>query len=358
MIEWTLVPLVFFLGYFWVRKRPPKNTPPETLPPTPQKEVSLLEIWPWPAALVDEKRNVQALTPSFKIWFPSPEPSHLLELPFPGLVEFHERLFSEGEARLEFEAKGGWWRLEGKRIRPDLSTVRLLEITREKELSLRNQLLVATLGHEFRTPLTALQGYAETLEEFLPPEELPQKALSGLKENLGELTRLVSDLLFFSSLERVKAVEEPVELKTLVQGAQRLVGSLLEKKALRLELSGPEGLFILGDPEYLRRALIKVLENALRFSPEGGTIRLEWGKEGEEVFLRVIDQGPGVPEEIRERIFEPFFRAGPGRGLGLGLALARILVEIHGGTLALEPSARGAVFVFRWPVARISFSEA
>ncbi|HFC98276.1 MAG TPA: HAMP domain-containing histidine kinase [Thermosulfurimonas dismutans] len=362
MLEWILFPLLlvlaYFLGYRSRRRLSPGARGEDQSGPQgagfPREgeagERGYWEVWPWPEALVDRNRHLQALTPSLRQWFPSREPSNLLELPFPGLVEFHRELFEKGFSRLEFEKEGRWWRLEGRRIGPDLAALRLLEVTREMELVQKNRLISATLAHEFRTPLTALRGYAETLEDFLPSGDLPRKALSALKEHTERLTRLVRDLLFFSSLERMEVSGgEPLEIRSLAETAVELMTPLAREKKVRFNLSGPEGLWIQGDYDHLVQALTKVLENALRFSPPGGNIGVEWGRRDGEIFLRVRDEGPGVPAEHRERIFEPFFRLGKGPGLGLGLALARRIAEIYRGRLLLEPTEKGASFVFLWP---------
>ncbi|MBX6422334.1 sensor histidine kinase KdpD [Thermosulfurimonas sp. F29] len=339
------------ISLFRRKKAVPPPAPPEREEvPRSFAEATAFEDLPWPLAAVDQRRRVVAVSKAMRVFFPAPEPQNLLELPFPGLVEFHERVFREGRARVEFEWQGRWWRLEGERIREDRAVIRLIEITREVRLSEKNRLLSATLAHEFRTPLTAIRGYAEALEEYLPEQEFPRKALSAILSHTERLSRLVRDLLLLSSLETgLEPRLEPLKTGEVADSVASLLAPLLEKKRLRLEVEGPRDVVFRADPDYLIQALVKVLENAVRFSPEGGSIRLEIEREGTEVVFRVRDEGPGISEDLRERIFEPFFREGPGRGLGLGLALARRIAEAHGGTLSAEASPRGAVMVFRFP---------
>ncbi len=357
MLEVLLPALGLLLpgGYFlWRRKTSSdsRKSPSEASDTAPTSPTSLLKMedWPWPMAVVDERRRLLAVTPALKAFFPAPDPQNLLELPFPGLVEFHEKVFREGQSEVEFEWRGRWWRLLGRRIDPERAALFLVEITREVKLVEKNRLLSATLAHEFRTPLTAIKGYAEALEEYLPEEEFPRKALSAILTHTERLARLVRDLLLLSSLESgLKLRPEPVTAGDLVETAVHLLVPLIEEKKLQLEISGFREARLCADRDYLIQALLKVLENAVRFSPEGGRIRIEIAREGTEILFRIRDEGPGIPEELRERIFEPFFREGPGKGLGLGLALARRLAEAHGGTLFAETSRSGASLVFRLP---------
>ncbi len=264
-------------------------------------------------------------------------------------MRFHEEVFEKGEASLEFEHQGRGLRLEGIR-RGKHAFLRLLDVTRERQLLEENRLMGATLAHEFRTPLTALRGYVEALEDYLPPEDFPRRAWAALLEHTERLSRLVRDLLFLFSLERDLRLElQPVPVQPLVEKAAALVEPLLKEKALRLEIQGPLQSLVKGDPDYLMQALIKVLENAARFSPPGGIIHIDWEEGDEFGYLKVQDQGPGIPPEKREKVFEPFFREG-GKGLGLGLALARRLVRAQGGELTAAPSSSGAFLVFKLPL--------
>ncbi len=345
------LPGVYFL---WRRKTSSdsRESPSEASDTDQTSPTSLLkrEDWPWPMAMVDERRRLLAVTPALKAFFPVPDPQNLLELPFPGLVEFHEKVFREGQSEVKFEWQGRWWRLEGRRIAPERAAVLLSDITREVKLAEKNRMLSATLAHEFRTPLTAIKGYAEALEEYLPEEKFPRKALSAILSHTERLARLVRDLLLLSSLETgLNLRPEPMTAGDLAETVATLVAPLVKEKGLTLEIVGSREVTLYADRDYLVQALLKVLENAVRFSPERGKIRLEIEKGTEEVLFRIRDEGPGIPETIRERIFEPFFREGPGKGLGLGLALARRLAEAHGGTLIAEASDRGASLLFRIP---------
>ncbi|WP_168719237.1 sensor histidine kinase [Thermosulfurimonas marina] len=310
----------------------------------------ILQEWPLPAAVVDRQRGVPWSSRALKALSPSGELQHLLELPFSELVEIHRRLFEEGEVEEEVEYRERAFRVLGRRISSELAVLALVEVTRERTLEKELRFLASTLAHEFRTPLTALQGYVEALEEELPAEGYPREILSAIREHLHRLTRLVKELLELSRLSGRDLRCEALPVAALLQALRRAAEPLLQPKGLRLEIHPEKDLTVRGDPDYLVQALLKVLENAVRYSPEGGRIIIEVRSQGKKVRIAIRDEGPGVPEELRSRIFEPLVRGKNSPGLGLGLALARRLVCLQGGDLLLEPSGQGATFVFLLPV--------
>jgi signal transduction histidine kinase len=225
---------------------------------------------------------------------------------------------------------------------------------------------VATASHELRTPLTSLEGMLELLEEDLHDEDPDisdaRALLARARAQSRRLGRLAADLLDLSRIDtEVELRSEPVELGELSRAvmAEFELGTAARQLAPVLDDSaGP--VWARGDPGSVARILRILLENAVRVSANGSEIRVEL-RNGEHALLCVSDQGPGVPDEERELIFERFQRGrqtGGQGGFGLGLAIGRELAERMGGELVLEPSdGVGATFTLRLPVARAPEGE-
>jgi len=204
--------------------------------------------------------------------------------------------------------------------------------------------------------LTALKGGLEVaLRAERSPEEY-RRVLAGSLEEVERLGRLAEDLL---ALSRASAVPESrrdrVDLEALALdlldvGARLSAGTGV---AVRLKEATPAA--VRGDADALRRAALNLVENAVKYTPPGGTVATSVTRDGEAALFVVEDTGPGVPAADAERIFEPFVRLDDARardigGIGLGLAIARSIVAAHGGTLTVERGAGGgARFVIRLP---------
>ena len=225
---------------------------------------------------------------------------------------------------------------------------------------------VATASHELRTPLASLDGMLELLDDDLqsadPDVDDARALLERARAQSRRLGRLAADLLDLSRLDaQVQLRSEPVELGELSRAvlaefelgtAERRITAALDDSA------GP--VWALGDPGSVARILRILLDNAVRVSPEGGEIRVDL-RNGDHASLSVCDQGPGVPPDERELIFERFKRgretAGDA-GFGLGLAIGRELAHRMGGELELEPrDGLGARFTLRLPVAQAPDQE-
>jgi signal transduction histidine kinase len=215
---------------------------------------------------------------------------------------------------------------------------------------------VSTASHELRTPLTSVQGTLELLEEDLRDGRLDthdaQQQLAGAQGQLQRLGRLANELLDLSRLDaNVPMRSEPVELGELC----RAVGAEFEirtrERDCEVIVETPPGpCWAAGDPGAVARVVRILIDNALRYSPPGEPLRVVPAYHGERATVEVCDQGPGVPDEDREVIFERFHRgstsSGSG-GFGLGLAIGRELAERMGGTLELLPARPGGGARFR-----------
>jgi signal transduction histidine kinase len=243
---------------------------------------------------------------------------------------------------------------------------RELEALREQlalEILEREQLL-SVVSHELRTPITVIRGYNNLLLSAGVGElnEQQQSFLRESNRSCERLNRFVGDLLVACgeagsalSIERTSASLEP-----LVSGLVTFLRPLLEQHDLQLSVDlAPDALLAEFDPVRIEQVITNLLINAIRFSKPGSTIQVRSRRtttEGgeEEIEVSVVDTGPGVALENRERIFEPYVRAGDDRtpgGLGLGLAICKRIVDAHGGTIEVddEPGA-GSRFAFSLPL--------
>jgi two-component system, OmpR family, sensor histidine kinase BaeS len=219
---------------------------------------------------------------------------------------------------------------------------------------IRRESEVADIAHELRTPLTVLKGKLEYLQDGLS-QPTPQ-TLHRLAEEVDLLSRLVADLRLVSladtdglRLERcnLNLTELTREVMTAFERQAQNVGKHLqfEGEAVRLEL----------DPERIQQVLYNLLDNALRHTPEGGTVRCTIRKAEQHILLEISDEGPGIPPADLERVFERLYRTDAARnreagGSGLGLAIVRTLVEAHGGRVWVANRLEGgAVFTVSLP---------
>jgi heavy metal sensor kinase len=209
----------------------------------------------------------------------------------------------------------------------------------------------ADVSHELRTPLTALRTVGEVALRGSHDAEGYREVIGSMLEEVDRLTRLTDELL---TLARADAGEaklhlEPVEIGALVREVAGHLAVLAEEKEQSLVIEG-ESAVAQGDRSVLRQALVNLAVNAIKYSPERARIRLGAGRRGEEAFLEVADEGPGIAPEHRERLFERFYRVDKSRsrgmgGTGLGLALVRWAAEAHGGHVELETEVgRGSTF--------------
>ncbi len=218
--------------------------------------------------------------------------------------------------------------------------------------------LIGTVAHELRTPLSALQGYAEALADGVMP---PERAAQAIAREVGAMRRLVDDLSLVSRVEAgaVEVHPVPVAARAVLEEALDRFAPAFAQKGVRLVLEAPEATpRVRADPERVQQVLSNLLANALRHTPPGGTVTLGARVEGEAVRFYVRDTGPGIPPEHQPRVFERFYRVDPARtrgagGSGVGLTVAKGLVEAMGGRIGLESEpGRGAEFFFTLPLTK------
>lgn len=235
------------------------------------------------------------------------------------------------------------------------------DLTRLKQLESTRKEFVANVSHELRTPLSLIKGFVETLLEGAKDDpETATRFLQTIEKHTDRLTFLIEDLLTISRLESGQIVMnlQPVDLRV---EAQRVIDDLrarASEKKIGLENQVPVGLTVRADADRLEQVLYNLIENAIKYGRNGGAVAVGVlpGQDRQiEVFVR--DDGPGVPPESIERIFERFYRVDRARsretgGTGLGLSIVKHIVQAHGGEVyARSQVGEGATFFFTLPPA-------
>jgi heavy metal sensor kinase len=201
----------------------------------------------------------------------------------------------------------------------------------------------ANVAHELRTPLAILQGENEiALRSESVPEEIRAVLISNLEE-LGRLTRLVNDLMTLSEAEaggRV-LVRKPLNLKPLIGDLAEQIQLLAMERNIRITCQELPDVMVEGDDLWLRRAILNLLDNAIKYSRDGGQIRISMAPEKNRAHISIRDEGIGISREDLPHIFDRLFRTDPARnrttgGSGLGLALVKWVIEAHNGQVRVE----------------------
>jgi len=220
---------------------------------------------------------------------------------------------------------------------------------------------VANVSHELRTPLTSIKGYTETLllDSKKAPKEGPEKEyLSIIARNAERLMNLMGDLLELSALESsVLLHKEVISTKEITERVLKQLEPRFQAKHQVANLT-IEAASVLADPNRIEQVLINLLDNASKYTPDGGQIAISWElpkKGGKDCFLKVQDNGPGIPAEHLGRLFERFYRIDKARsreqgGTGLGLAIVKHIMQRHEGAVWVESTlGHGSTFTCRFP---------
>jgi two-component system, OmpR family, phosphate regulon sensor histidine kinase PhoR len=244
--------------------------------------------------------------------------------------------------------------------KPSGAVVVLHDVTELRRLERVRQDFVANVSHEFKTPLTAIQGFAETLlGGALDDPTNNRRFLDIIRNHAIRLARLTNDLLKLARIEAGKLEVEffPVGLLELIEGCAETTLLKASRKQITLEIEVPSGLPpVQGDASLLRDLLQNLLDNAIQYTPAGGRIHVTAEAKGREAVITVSDTGIGIPTSDRERIFERFYRVDAARsreagGTGLGLSIAKHIVEAHNGRLWVDSvMGEGSKFSFSIPL--------
>jgi two-component system phosphate regulon sensor histidine kinase PhoR len=226
-----------------------------------------------------------------------------------------------------------------------------------RRLSRARQDLVANLSHELRTPLASLGLLAETLLSPVAADPAVARDLAGrMLDEVQTLNQMAQEMLDLAAIESGRQVARlvPVALRELVARPVERLREQARRKGVRIESEIAEGVLVLADVDQAGRAVQNVLDNAVKFTPAGGIVRLESESLDNHVVLRVLDEGPGIAPDELGRIFERFYRGDQARGTpgtGLGLAITRHILQAHGGDAWAEnrfPPDHGGVIQLRF----------
>lgn len=219
----------------------------------------------------------------------------------------------------------------------------------------------ASISHELRTPLTTLRGEAEVaLMEARSPETY-RKVLASQLEEFDKLTQIINQLLTLARAEggEIHLASDPVDLSALVASLAGQMEPLAAWKKIQLHLNAGERLLVSGDRGWLECAVLNLLDNAIKFTPEGGVIDIATSRQDGSACLDVRDTGIGIPREALPHVFERFYRAEPSRskeveGAGLGLALVEWVVKTHRGKVTVESDlGQGSCFRISLPTSHM-----
>ena len=343
------------LGYVLAREpngRPAAKRPRRSLPSRQRVKPAQLQAWIEAAPV-----GWLSLDAELRIHDINPRAEKLLKLPPTQLTR--GRLLSEAVAVAELEAIARLaqaqerpqrveWQIDSDALEAyalpgeEGWVALLLQSRRSLEAQLEQQeRWVSDVAHELKTPLTALLLVGESLASQV--EDRHGLLVQRLQRELQRLQELVSDLLELSRLENLLPREEgryaPVELRELVEAAWASLRPLAEQRQIELALAGPSPCSARGDGPRLHRALLNLLDNALRYSPEGSAIEVGLRSSGDWWLIDVRDHGMGLSDEDRSHMFERFYRGDPSRvrsqraGSGLGLAIVQQIAVTHGGRI-------------------------
>lgn len=219
--------------------------------------------------------------------------------------------------------------------------------------------LIANVSHDLRTPLAIMQGYVETLlmKEDLPVEER-RRHLQTVFDSSEKLSRLIAQLFEYSKLEarQIQPQKEPFFISDMAQDIFQKYQMLARKKGVHIALEKPMKLpLVFADLALVERVLQNLMDNALKFTPPGGEVKIVLRELEKNVEVRIADTGPGIPESEQSAIFERYRRVStspqqPSAGAGLGLAIVKKILELHGATIRVQSRMNeGAAFVFQLP---------
>ena len=246
--------------------------------------------------------------------------------------------------------------------RPDGVIVVIQDITEHEKLNSMRKQFVADVSHELKTPITSILGYAETITENELDEETNKKFLSRISKEAERMANLVSDLLTLSRYDtaKIKADKTEFDLGELVKDTFEGLVFELEKKSQEGECFVTANVpYVYADRSGIQRVVLNILTNAIKYTPEGGSIKVYVGFVYNDAYIKIIDTGIGIPESDLARIFERFYRVDKARtremgGTGLGLSIAKEILDQNNSRIDIKSEVgKGTEVVIRIPTKRV-----
>jgi two-component system phosphate regulon sensor histidine kinase PhoR len=220
------------------------------------------------------------------------------------------------------------------------------DVTQLRRLENMRRDFVANVSHEIKTPLTAIKGFVETLQQGkVEKKQEKERFLGIIQKHVDRLNAIIEDLLALSRIEQEhesKEIEfEPVKIADVLQAAIQLCRSKADEKNIRIDLDFEKDTTAIFDPTLIEQAVVNLLDNAVKFSDPGSTIHLKSYRHDDHMVISVQDHGIGIAQKHLPRLFERFYRIDKARsrdmgGTGLGLAIVKHIAQAHGGHVAVE----------------------
>lgn len=236
------------------------------------------------------------------------------------------------------------------------------DITRIRRLEKMHKDFAANASHELKTPLTSIMGFIETLQGMLMAGNIEEAEifLGIIEKNVNRMVALINDLLALSKIECLQGTQalfEPQSLTPLISGAINFCSAGTRTKNITFHMDCPEDLTIMADPLLMEQAIINILDNAVKYSPENETITITGAANGAYAEITVQDKGCGIAAEHLPHIFNRFYRVDKSRsrvdgGTGLGLSIVKHIVQYHHGRIDVQSTRnKGAIFKISIPKA-------
>ncbi len=287
----------------------------------------------------------------------------------PEMIETIDSVLESGKnSGCEFSCTGEKERILKVRVSPLESNnpgvsgviVLISDITRTKKLERIRKDFVANVSHELKTPVTSIKGFVETLlgEAGKNPEKR-KEFLEIILKHTNNMDDIISDLLKLSKIEKgiydVESSFRKEKIRNVLESVKSKLEKEIKEKDISLKIQCPETLELKMDPGMIRQALINILDNAVKYSPEHSSIEVTVEERNNRVEIKVRDEGRGIKKREQSRIFERFYRGKETRnknrdGTGLGLSLAKHIVSTHNGNIKVESEpGEGSIFTIRIP---------
>jgi len=281
-------------------------------------------------------------------------------LRYPDFVAYLKQPTGEGITVASPRRETGWLHVQIIPYGTDQRLAIIRDVTNEKNVERTRRDFVANASHELRSPLTVISGYLEALGEGGDVPEAWRVPVAEMQRQAERMTRILRDLIELTRLESADAVADH-DFVDVVGMLKPIAQEFEGKQGPTVELALETDAALLGKESELHSIFYNLVNNAVRFTPPGGSVRLVWRAAGDSAVFEVVDTGIGIAEEQIPRVTERFYRVDPGRsrasgGTGLGLAIVKHALQRHEGQLTITSrEGKGSTFSCRFPKERVVF---